>query len=377
MNFTIAQFNADLHLAGQQRVVVDLAKGFKRRGHLPLVCTTLSEGELVREVVTEGIIFKHFNLTKNYDIRALIPIIRYLNHNKVDVVITHGFYGSLIPRISAILSRVPVFIHVEHNVSDQKRIYHILFNRVLTKFIDKIVCVSENASSSLRKIERVEQGKVTVIPNGLSSERFSPGTLKKVARSSLKRVGIVGRFSEQKGHAYFVAAAANIVKAYKDVEFILVGDGPLRPRIEEAVRELGIEAYCHFYGGRPEVGDILRTLDVFVLASLWEGLPISLLEAQYFGIASVVTDVGGNSEIIENGLNGWLVPPRDPERMARAVLHLLCDDSLRRNFGINGRRLIDRKYIIDKTVDSYLAVISEIMEQPHKKGHRIVSKLFA
>ncbi len=344
---------------------------------MSLVCTTLSEGKLVQELRAEGITFKHFNLLKNYDIRAIIPIMRYLDHQKVDVVITHGFYGSFIPRISAILSKVPVFIHVEHNVSDQKRTYHILLNRVLTKFIDKIVCVSENAKNSLQKLERVKHTKVVVIPNGLSTDRFSFAPMKRGARPSVKRVGIVGRFSEQKGHIYFVAAAASIVQAYKNVEFVFVGDGPLRPQIEEKVRELGIEAYCHFYGERSDVGRILQSLDVFVLASLWEGLPISLLEAQYFGVASVVTDVGGNSEVIKNRQNGLLVPPKDPEAMALAVLQILSDDNLRHNFGINGRELIDRKYVLDKMVDSYLDLIADIMRQPQKNDRRLVSKLFS
>lgn len=377
MSLIIAQFNADLHRAGQQRVVVDLAKGFERRGHRSVVCTTLSEGELVQELRKEGITFNHFHLRKNYDIRAIVPILRYLDHQKVDAVITHGFYGSFIPRISVLLSQVPAFIHVEHNVSDQKRTYHILLNRILTKFTDRIVCVSENARTSLQKIEGVERTKVAVIPNGLNTERFRSALTEREVRRPVKRVGIVGRFSEQKGHTYFVTAAARVLRTYKNVEFVFVGDGALKPQIEKKVSDLGIEAHCHFLGERSDVGAILKTLDVFVLASLWEGLPISLLEAQYFGVASVVTDVGGNSEIVKNGRNGVVVPPKDPEKMALAVLRVLGDDTLRHTLGINGRELIERNYMLDKMVDSYLCLISDIMGQHQKRGRRFLSKLSA
>lgn len=367
MSLTIVQFTADLHRAGQQRVVVDLARGIRERGHRSIVCTTLSGGELEEELVSAGIAFRNFDLPKNYDIRGIRPVMTYLKRQRADAVITHAFYGSFVPRISAICSGIPALIHVEHNVSDEKRLYHVLINNIFSLFIDKIVCVSKEARRSLMKVEKVSARKVAVIPNGLNTERFSSEEGNEKPERKTKRVGIVGRFYEQKGHIYFVEAAARIARSYEKVEFVFAGDGPLRPFIEAKVREAGLESYCHFYGEVSDVEGLMRNLDVFVLPSLWEGLPISLLEAQYFGVPSVVTDAGGNSEIVRNGHNGLLVPPRDPAKLAAAVLEVLRNDNLRSEYGMNGKKLLEQEYSLDRMVDSYIELISDTLGRSGEK----------
>jgi len=356
MRLTIAQFTFGLQLAGQERVVVDLAKAFHEKGHRSLVCTTLFRGELAEELESYGIPFKCLDLKKSYDPRALLPVIYYLKDNKVDAVITHGNSGCLIPRISAILSKIPAFIHVEHNVSDYKKIYHIIINKILTKFTDNIVCVSECAKHSLLKVEKTDPDKVVVIPNGLNIDRFS-FIEKKPEKNRTKKVGIVARFYEQKGHIYFVEAATKVVKAYNNVEFIFVGDGYLKPIIEQIAREYGIEKYCNFLGVRYDVAELLQTFDIFVLSSLWEGLPISLLEAQYLGVASVVTNVGGVPEVIQDGHNGLLVPPKDSNALASAIIKVLTNDNLRNDLSQNGQNVFAKKFTVEKMANAYLNLI--------------------
>lgn len=361
MSLTIAQFTFGLQLAGQERVVVDLAKAFQKQGHRSLVCTTLFGGELVKELDQTGVPFQTLGLKKSYDPRALIRVMRYLKDNRVNVVMTHGTSGSLIPRVAAVLSKVPAFIHVEHNISEQKKFYHILINKTLSFFTDKIVCISESAQKSLFQIEKTSPHKVMVIPNGLNTERFSFIKNIRKSQNSTKRVGIVGRFNEQKGHIYFVEAAARIVKFYKNVEFIFVGDGPLRPMIEQRVKAYGLDKRCQFLGVRSDVGDLLQTFDVFVLSSLWEGMPISLLEAQYFGVASVVTNVGGIPEVIEDGYNGLIVQPKDTDGLASAILKVLRDDSMRNRLGQNGKEVFRHRFTIDKMADTYIDLIDKIL----------------
>jgi glycosyltransferase involved in cell wall biosynthesis len=368
VRLTIAQFTFGLQLAGQERVVVDLARAFNKKGYKSLVCTTMFGGELVQELELSNIPFQSLYLKKSYDPRALIPVMRYLKNNRVDVVITHGTSGSLIPRIAAIFSKIPVFINVEHTISDHKNSYLIFINKILSSFTDKIICVSEQARQSLLKIEKTKLDKVLVIHNGLDTSRFSSvKETDKKENDKRKRVGIVASFSEVKGHVYFVEAAAKIVKFYKNVEFIFVGDGNLRPKIEQKVSEYGLDTYTRFLGVRSDVGDLLQTFDVFVLSSLWEGLPISLLEAQYFGVASVVTNVGGIPEVIENEYNGLLVPPRNPDAMASAILRVLNDDKLRNNLGSHGSEIFTQKFSIEKMSNAYLYLIYDILSSKRQK----------
>ncbi|MEJ2648324.1 MAG: glycosyltransferase [Sedimentisphaerales bacterium] len=359
MTFTIAQFTFGMGLAGQERVVVDLAKELHDLGHRSLVCTTLFGGELQGELEESHVGFQCLNLRRSYDPRAIIPVVRYLKLNRVDVVITHGSSGCLIPRIAAILVNVPAIIHVEHNISTSKKLHNILIDRCLANFTDKIVCVSESARLSLLQHVRKNNTKVTNIPNGLNTERFLSVAKTATKFTGRRRVGIIARFNEQKGHIYFVEAAAKIVETFQDVEFIFVGDGTLRSMIEQRVNDKGLHSYSHFLGLRNDVGELLQSFDVFVLASLWEGMPITLLEAQYFGVASVVTNVGGNPEVVTDGYNGFLVAPRDSAALASAILKLLINDELRKEFGSHGQRVFALRFGIETMANAYLHLISE------------------
>ncbi len=362
MRLTIAQFTFDLQLAGQQRVVADLAKAFHKEGHRSLVCTTQFGGELVAELESSNVPFHCLGLKKSYAPRALIPVMRYLRDNKVDVVITHGNSGCLIPRIAAATLRIPVFLHVEHSLSSNyKKVYHIIINKVLSLFTDRIICVSQSAKQSLLEVEGTNTRKIAVIPNGLDTERFTVLKTEHIQKSDIRRIGIVGRFSEEKGHYYFVEAAAKLIKSRENVEFVFIGDGPLRSSIEQKVRDHGLSKYSRFLGVRSDVGSLLQTLDVFVLPSLREGLPISLLEAQYFGVPSVATEVGGNAEIIKNGYNGLLVPPRDPDALAKAILKVLNDSELGKELSARGREVFSRKYSGERMAKTYLDLIQTIL----------------
>lgn len=252
---------------------------------------------------------------------------------------------------------MPVFIHVEHSISEQKRVYHILSSKVLSVFTDKIVCVSQNALNSYRDILRVSYDKLITIDNGLDVSRFHMAGRNISSFGQKKRVGVVANFSMAKGHLYLVDAATQIVNRYRNIEFILVGDGPLRHKIQEKVHVAGLKDYFQFLGSRRDVGDLLKTFDIFLLPSVFEGLPISLLEAQFFGLATVATNVGGIPEVIKDGYNGLLIPPRDPSSIANAVLRLLMDDHLRNKLGIKARNVFNSGFTLQIMVEKYLNLI--------------------
>lgn len=365
----IIQFTYGLQLGGQERVVVDLAKAFHEMGHLSMVFTTQFEGDLFLELASFGITAHCLGLKRSYDPKALIPLINFLKDKMVDVVITHGNSGCLIPRIATILSKVPVFIHVEHSIaSNYKRKYHILIDKVLSKFTDKIICVSEAVKHSLQRIGKMSPDKLVVVLNGLDTRRFNNLANETLRKSPFKKIGVVGRFSEEKGHIYFIEAATKIVKTFRNVEFIFVGDGPLKQRIERKVEDCNIHKYCHFLGVRHDIDAIMLDLDILVLPSLREGLSISLLEAQYFGIASITTDVGGNPEIIRNEYNGLLVPPRDPDALASAVLRLLNDDKLRNTFSMRGKEIFNETFTVHKMATAYLEIINTILSSKNEQN---------
>jgi glycogen(starch) synthase len=370
MRLKICQITSNLNLGGQERVLVDLARYFKDNGHDPLVWTTVANGELVEELLKHDIPYQGLHLKGKLLHCALKTMHSRMKKVSPDVVITHGNYR-ILARIAAITSRVPVRVHVEHNVSTYKKIHYIIVNRMLARFTDRIVCISDTARNSLLEIEKINPEKAIVIPNGVNTERFK-STDREEGIGARRRVGIIARFYEQKGHIFFVKAIEKVVREVRDVEFWFVGDGPLRAKIEAQVAAQGLQDYCLFFGFRADVASILKDLDLFVLSSLWEGMPISLLEAQYHGIPSVVTNVGGNPEVITDGFNGLLVPPKDPDALARSILKLLRDKEMSQELGRRAREVFFGKYTIEKMGTAYLDLIEAIYAT---KGARMTGKV--
>lgn len=138
-----------------------------------------------------------------------------------------------------------------------------------------------------------------------------------------------------------------IVGRQPSVRFVVVGDGPLRRPLEEKARALRLNGAVRFLGAVPNASSLLPGFDIFVLSSLWEGMSNSLLEAMAAGKPVVATDVGGGSEVVLEGKTGFLVPPKDPEALADAVLRLLAAPDLARNLGVAGRVRVESKFTLE------------------------------
>ena len=173
-------------------------------------------------------------------------------------------------------------------------------------------------------------------------------------------VGSVTRLSPQKAPLDFVAAAAQVAARRPDVHFVVVGDGPLRAEVEAQVAAAGLAGRFHLTGLRRDVPDLLHSFDVFVLTSLWEGLPRVLIQAMAAGLAVVATAVDGNAEAVEDGVNGFLTPPGDPQALAAALLRLLGDPALAGQMGAAGRERAD-EFGARKMVDDIAALYEALL----------------
>jgi glycosyltransferase involved in cell wall biosynthesis len=157
----------------------------------------------------------------------------------------------------------------------------------------------------------------------------------------------VGRLIFNKGPQYLVEAAPQVLRARPEAEFVFVGDGPLRPQLEKRARQLGVSHRTTFLGTRPDVASILQTCHVLARPSLLEGMPLTVLEAMACGLPVVATPISGTAELVRDGENGLLVPPADPASLARAILRLMADESMREDQGKEGRRLAEHAYSWD------------------------------
>jgi glycosyltransferase involved in cell wall biosynthesis len=182
-----------------------------------------------------------------------------------------------------------------------------------------------------------------------------------VQRNDRFIVGTVGRLHEQKGHLYLLQAAALIHQAYPQVRFRIIGDGPLRESLEARASALGVNGVVEFLGARNDVPAQLRQFDLFVLPSLWEGLPYVLLEAMTAGLPIVTTGVDGVGEMITDGREGIVVPSRNAHALAAAVIDLMENGARRADLGVKGAQAVKERFSLEAMIEQTLDVYSRAM----------------
>lgn len=204
--------------------------------------------------------------------------------------------------------------------------------------------------------------KVRIIPNAVDTNLFKPKN-----KRTKNLVTWVGRFVHEKGLQYLIEAAGLVARQHKDVEFMLIGDGPLRREIETIVKRNGLSMNITFTGNRShrQVAKTLQETALFVLPSLKEGMPLILLEAMACGVPVVCSRIPGISDVVTHGHNGLLVPDRNPEALANAILTLLDDESCGRRLGENARRLVAEKYGWDIIIKKIERVYDETIKEAH------------
>jgi glycosyltransferase involved in cell wall biosynthesis len=235
--------------------------------------------------------------------------------------------------------------------------------RLISAGVDRYIAVSRAVAYQLCNDFRIPASKVRIIHNGIAAGRFeeraNPLLRAALTRGSAQRIVLmIGRLEKkQKGQQYLITAAAQV----PDAMFVLAGDGPDRGALEEQARALGVDNRVLFLGHREDIPDLLAASDVFVLPSLYEGLPLSILEAMAAGRPVIASAIGGNDEVIENGENGLLVPQADPEALAGALRALLSDPALARRLAEAGRSRVRRELAAETMVERVMQVYDEVL----------------
>ncbi|MBI4469208.1 MAG: glycosyltransferase [Acidobacteria bacterium] len=198
--------------------------------------------------------------------------------------------------------------------------------------------------------------RLRTIHHGVDTERFCPHVVGGFVRrefldsSGGLLVGTIGRLSPEKGHQYFINAANLVLQRFPDARFVIVGEGPLRETIEARIRSAGLGGRVILTGLRRDIPELLAALDIFVLTSIFEGLPLTLLEAMASGKPVVVPSIDGIPDAVDDGLTGLLVPPCNPERTAEAIIELLDQPSRRQEMGEAGRRRIEGAFTLERMI---------------------------
>jgi L-malate glycosyltransferase len=262
--------------------------------------------------------------------RARIALARHLRARKVVAAHSFDFYANLMLIPVARLAGIPVVIGSHRELGDIRTPLQFRAQAAVFRLCDRIVCNSQAAADRLID-HGLSESKLAVIPNMLAPEAFAETEPALQRRPDVLRVGVIACMNRlAKNHAGFLRAAAQLVQKLPNVEFLLVGDGPLRTSLEQLAQGLGLGGRVVFMGERRDIPAVLAAMDVSVLPALSnESLPNVILESMAAGVPVVATRVGGSPELIDDGKTGLLVPPDDEASLVAALERLLRQPELR------------------------------------------------
>ncbi len=286
-----------------------------------------------------------------YDFLSLIKIAIVLRKIEPQIIHTHSSKAGILGRWAGFFAGVKIRIHSIHGFGFSP--FHKFFVRLLFIFLERLtslvtthfICVSKNNLLEGIRLKIIKEGKVSVIRSGFEIDRFFNVGVDKIYKKKelgipmgKKVIGIAACFKPQKAPLDFVKIAKKLRNYRDDLHFIMIGDGELRKKIEEEIIQSGLKENFSLLGWRKDVEEIFKIVDIFVLTSLWEGLPQVIPQAYATGVPMVVSEVDGNKEFVEDGINGYTFKPHDIEEASSKILKLIEADDLREKFVIEGRK---------------------------------------
>jgi glycosyltransferase involved in cell wall biosynthesis len=227
-----------------------------------------------------------------------------------------------------------------------KRWAHRLLYRLCAPWVSGVITVSEDVRKAVLEYLGHADGKVSLIINSVDVSRYGHPVDRTMLRQGLgipagaQVMAMVATLKTQKGHRFLLDAMPAVVSQFPDLHLLFIGDGELRQKLEEQTRALNLEDHVHFLGLRDDVPDLLGASDFFILSSLWEGLPMALIEAMASGLPVIATEVSGTREVMVDGQTGLLVPPGDVENLRNAMIHLLSNPERARAMGVAARKRV-------------------------------------
>ncbi len=300
---------------------------------------------------------------KPRDVKALAKLFRLIRQERPHIVHTHTAKAGFVGRLAARLAGVPIILHTYHGhvlhgyYSPLKTWALRRMEQVLGYFTDCVIAVSKQVKQDLVSYGVASPEKIAVIPLGFDLESFLScqiyrGELRRELGLSdtFKLVGIVGRIFPIKNHRLFLDAAARVLAGEPAACFIIVGDGVLRSEMERHAGELGIADKVIFTGWRRDLPRIYADLNALVVSSDNEGTPVSVIEAMASGVPVVGTKVGGVPDLITDGETGYLVPPRDPDGLANAILRLIRDSETTSLMSRAARSMVIQRYTVRRLI---------------------------
>lgn len=343
--------------AGAEIQAATVASYLREEPDVKLTAVLLNDGWLASELRRMDVAVTVIDESRYSAAAILAWLVRFFRNHPIDIVHTHRYKETVLGAIAAKLAGVRHVVRTVHGLSEPMRgwarlkfaLYEALDKVTLWMFADRIIAVSRSMAEVLKR-SGYRRDVITHLHNGVDLQQVNPLRSSGEVRRALGineqdlLIGTAGRLSPVKGHVYMLYAAKEILKCQPRARFVFVGSGPLSWKLLATARSLGIENECRFVGLRADTHDLIAAMDIFVLPSLDEGIPMALLEAMALGRPLVATKVGGIPEIITPDADGLLVEPKDHRGLAAACLRLARDRQWAATLGARGRLTVEQRF---------------------------------
>lgn len=378
----ILLLNTQMEAGGAQKALLELASGLKAQGHEVVVVTMYDKDSFVPYFDKKyGLSIVNLQI-KQTGVGKLQTTIRFLTgmqrlyqlikEHDIQVLQTFSHYSNIIGPCIGWAAGAPIRVTSQRmSLSGRSRrlqsIDRLITNSVLTS---KMTSVSEGTRQYSITKQGIHADKIITIHNGIDVDRYN------MPRSAYKRqqfcteltipvnakiVTTIARLHPQKGHRYLIEAIPSVLKKVPHTHFIFVGEGELRQKLEQQIADVGLQEHIHFLGVREDIPTILANSDLFVLPSLWEGLPNVVLEAMAARIPVIATHVDGTPELVTDGETGCLVSPGESSQLSQSIVRLLCDTNFATSLSNNAFERINREFSNQKNVEQYVNLYKNLL----------------
>jgi len=345
---------------GAESILISLVQGLDKDRYSSVVCL-LSDGWLKVELEKRRIETVVIPQPRSLDFHWLAQAYRLVKDRGIHVMHSHEFATNVYASILSIATGIPVVTtaHGKNYYAEKWR------RRAAYRFVawqSTMVAVSDDLKRFLAQRVGIPLDNIRVIHNGVDLSRYTVLDGSRAVREELgigagqRVIGTVGNLFSVKGQTYLLKACKAVAIAVPELLLLVAGEGDQLGPLQKEASALGIEGNVKFLGFRDDVPSLLQAMEVFVLPSLSEGLPLAVLEALALRKPVVATSVGGIPEIVEDGVTGYLVPPKDPQALADKILLLLRDPRTAASFGQAGRKTVEEAFGLEQMVRKYQAL---------------------